>query len=245
VTTPGPPRISPSDLFDQPSGGARKSNIRGLLPSLGLYGIAPFVIYQVLTGQGVADVPALTVSGVVPALGIVWGVVRGRRPDVIGMVSLVFIVVGLATSALTGNPQFILIKESMLTGVFGLVSLLSLLAPKPLMFYFGRQFASGGDPARAAAYDDLWQYPQFRAVQRNITLAWGLGYLAEAVTRVALTFVLPIPIFLVVSPVLAFGVTIGLLAWTLAYARRASRRGSQRLAEMARQAEAARVQAEV
>ena len=140
----------------------------------------------------------------------------------------------MATSALTGNAQFILIKESMLTGVFGLVCLISLLAPKPVMFYFGRQFASLGDPARAAAFDDLWQYPQFRTVQRNLTLGWGLGYLAEAAVRIAATFVLPIGVFLIVSPVMAFGVTIGLIAWTMAYARRASRRGAAHLAEMSR-----------
>jgi len=193
-------------------------------------GVVPFVVYQVLTGAGASTVLALSVSGVFPAFGVIWGLVRTRRADVIGMVSLAFIVVGLATSVLTGDARFILIKESMLTGVFGLVCLISLLAPKPVMFYFGRQFASGGDPARAAAFDDLWQYPQFRAVQRNLTVGWGIGYVAEASTRVALALLIPISIFLVVSPVLAFGATLGLIAWTMAYARRASRRGAAHLA---------------
>ena len=112
--------------------------------------------------------------------------------------------------------------------------LISLLAPKPLMFYFGRQFAGAGDPVRIAAYEDLWQYPNFRNVQRNLTVVWGIGYVAEALVRVALTFVLPIPVFLIVSPLMALGVTIALITWTMAYARRASRRGAARLAEMAR-----------
>ncbi len=202
-----------------------------MLPSLTLNAVVPFVVYTVLTGQGVSDVTALIVSGAFPALGVVWSVARTRRADVIGLVSLAFIVAGLATSVLTGNAQFVLIKESMLTGVFGLICLLSLLAPKPLMFYFGRQFAGGGDPARTAAYEDLWQYPAFRHVQRNITLAWGIGYVAEAFIRIALTFVLPIPIFLIVSPIMAFGVTIALIAWTMAYARRSARRGAARLAQ--------------
>jgi hypothetical protein len=231
---PSPQPISPTDLFDQPASGGRGLSVRGLLPSLAVNAIAPFIVYTVLTARGVSDVPALIVSGVFPVLGVVWGLVRTRRADVIGLVSLAFIVLGVATSVFTGNAQFILIKESMLTGVFGLVCLISLLAPKPLMFYFGRQFAGGGDPVRVAAYEDLWQYPTFRTVQRNLTLAWGFGYVAEALLRIALTFVLPIPVFLIVSPLMAFGVTIALIAWTMAYARRSARRGSARLAELAR-----------
>jgi hypothetical protein len=234
VTSPSPSRTSSAELFEPPAGGGRSYDVRGLLPSLALNAVVPFIVFTVLTGQGVSNVPALILSGVFPVLGVVWGLARTRRADTLGLVSLAFIVVGVGSSVLTGNAQFILIKESMLTGVFGLVCLLSLLAPKPVMFYFGRQFAGGGDPVRTAAFEDLWQYPQFRTVQRNLTLGWGFGYLAEAVVRVALTFVLPIPVFLIVSPVMALGVTVGLIAWTMAYARRASRRGQAHLAEMAR-----------
>jgi hypothetical protein len=236
VTSPVRSGISPIDLSERPPGGGGTTpNLRGLLPSLLLGAIVPFAAYTVLTWQGVAEVPALIVAGVFPALGVVWSLARTRRADVIGLISLAFIIVGVATSFLTGNPQFILIKESILTGVFGLICLLSLLAPKPLMFYFGRQFASGGDPVRAAAFEDLWQYPQFRAVQRTITIAWGGGYVLEALARIALTFVLPVAIFLIVSPVLAFGVTVALITWTMAYARRAARRGQAHLPEAAAQ----------
>jgi hypothetical protein len=227
-----PPRISPTELFgDQPAAGQRM-HVGGLLPSLLVNAGAPFVAYQVLTGNGMGAAEALTVSAVFPVIGIVWGFARTRSPDMIGIVSLVFIVVGVATSLISGDPRFILIKESLLTGVFGLVCLVSLLLPRPLMFYFGRQFAGGGDPARAAAFEAMWRYPRFRAVNRNMTVVWGVGYLAEAAVRVVLSFAVPIPVFLLVSPVLALGVTIALISWTLAYARRSARRGAERLATM-------------
>jgi hypothetical protein len=227
-----PPKISPTELMEgQPASGARPG-LRSLLPSLLVNAAAPFVAYQVLTGNGVEPTQALQTSAVFPIVGIARGYVRTRRADIIGVVSLVFIVAGVLASLISGDPRFVLIKESLLTGVFGVVCLASLLLPRPLMFYFGRQFASGGDPERAAAFEAMWQYPRFRSVNRTITLVWGVAYLVEAAVRVSLSYVLPIPEFLLVSPILAIGVTVALISWTMAYARRKARAGTERLAAM-------------
>ena len=223
---------SPTDLFDAPQRSSRGVDIRSLLPSLVINAAAPLVAYQLLTGNGVATATALTTSAIFPVIGVAWGFARSRRADIIGLVSLAFIVLGVGTSVISGDTRFILIKESLLTGLFGAVCLLSLLLPRPMMFYFGRQFSSAGDPARAAAFEGMWQYPGFRTINRNMTLVWGIGYLVEAAVRVALSFVLAIPVFLFVSPALALAVTIGLISWTLAYARRSARHAAERLAAM-------------
>jgi hypothetical protein len=227
-----PAAIAPSELFDAPPRAGQGMNIRGMLPSLLINAAAPLIAYQILTGNGMPTSQALTASAVFPVLGIGWSIARTRRADTIGLVSLAFILVGVATSAISGDTRFILIKESMLTGVFGIICLASLWLPRPLMFYFGRQFTSAGDPARAAAFDSLWQYPHFRTINRNMTLVWGVGYLCEAAIRIALSFALPIPVFLIVSPLLSIGVTVALISWTLAYARGSARRGAGRLAAM-------------
>jgi hypothetical protein len=65
-----------------------------------------------------------------------------------------------------------------------------------------------------------------------MTLVWGIGYLCEAAVRIALSFALPIPVFLIVSPVLSITVTMALISWTLAYARRSARRGAESPAAM-------------
>jgi len=218
--------VAASELFGDQGGAERRSSLRELLPSLLVNALAPFVAYQVLTGKGMDAAQALTISAVFPVLGIAWGFARSRRADIIGLVSLAFIVVGVATSLISGDPRFILIKESLLTAVFGVVCLVSLvLMPRPLMFYFGRQFVGGGDAARIATYENLWQHERFRTVNRTMTLVWGVAYLVEAAARVALSFVMPIPVFLIISPILAIGVTIGLISWTMAYGRRSARRG--------------------
>ncbi|MBV9324244.1 MAG: hypothetical protein JO352_10705 [Chloroflexi bacterium] len=231
--------ISPTELFDGRPGSGRRVDLRAQLPSLLVNALAPFLSYQVLTSSGIASTQALTISALFPIIGIGVGFVRSRRADIIGLVSLAFILVGVATSVISGNPHFILIKESLLTGVFGAAWLVSLLLSRPLMFYFGRQFSSGGDPARAAAYESMWQYERFRSVNRNMTVVWGVVYLCEAGLRVGLSYVLPIPLFLILSPILAIGVTIGLISWTLAYARRSARRGAEQLAAASGQFRAA------
>jgi intracellular septation protein A len=114
-----------------------------VLPSIVVNGLLPFVAYQLLTGQGLDCFRALLATSVFPLVGVTWGWARTRQLDGIAVISLVFIALGLATSLISGDARFYLVKESFLTGLFGLVCLGSLLLPRPLMFYFGRQFASG------------------------------------------------------------------------------------------------------
>ncbi len=156
----------------------------------------PFIGYQVLTLEHVKSVVALSLVSIFPLGATLVGWVRTRRVDILGALSFVFIVVGVATGLITGSPRFLLLKESAFTGIFGLVFLGSLLRERPVMFYFGRQFATGGDPDRVAAWDGLWQYPQFRHAQRVITAVWGIGWLADALVRVGLVFVLSVTLFM-------------------------------------------------
>lgn len=206
-----------SPLFNLPS---TRSLLRGLAPSLLLNAVFPLLLYQYLTAQQVTTINALSATAIFPVADIAFGWILTRRLDMIGMISLFFIILGLASSFISGSPQFFLMKASFFTGLFGLVYLGSLLLPRPLAFYFGRQFVSGGDPSRAARFEGLWQYPSFRSIQRLITVVWGVGLIGEALIRVGLVFVLPISIFLVISPLMGMSVPVGLIVWTISYGRR-------------------------
>ncbi len=106
---------------------------------------------QLLLRNGTPAVTALAIAAIFPFGDAVAGLVRKRRFDPIAVLSLIAIVVGIGTSGITGNAGFAVAKESLFTLVFGLVFLGSLAAPRPMIFQFGRQFATGGDPAAAAA----------------------------------------------------------------------------------------------
>ena len=121
---------------------------------------------------------------------------------------------GTAVSLLSGSVFVALVKESFLTATFGVICLGSLLGERPLMFYIGRQFMAGGDPARLEWWNGLWQYPQFREAQRRVTAVWGLAYLVEALIRVGFALALSPGQVVVASPVMAFATLLALIAWT-------------------------------
>ncbi len=184
-----------SEDFRQPGAGAV---LRSLAPSLLINGVLPIVLYQVLPA-GVATIPALVAGSVFPIAYTAWGWACTRSLDLIAAISLFFIVVGALSSLVSGSTRFTLIKELFFTGLFGLVFFGSLLAPRPLMFYVARQFATGGVPERVRRWDDLWQYPGFRHPMRVMTAMWGTTFVADALIRVALVFILSTSVFLVAS----------------------------------------------
>jgi len=222
MTTPTSDTTS-DDFLNPPSGRAALTAMMGGWSSFLLNIVLPFAGFLVLDHEHVGTVTALTIVAIFPVAAILYGWVRTHHTDALSIVSLLFIVLGIATSFITGSARFLLLKESVFTGVFGLVFLGSLLRERPLGFYFGRQFVARGDPARTARWDDLWQYPGFRHSQRVITAVWGVGWILDAAIRVVLVFMLSVTVFMVVSQVMFFGIFIGLFMWTMAYARRKKR----------------------
>jgi hypothetical protein len=197
-----------------------RSLYRTLLVSV----VLPLVAVQLLLRRGVPAVPALAIAAIFPFAAALYGLVRTRRFDPIAVLSLIAIVIGLATSGLTGNAGFAVAKDSLFTTVFGLVFLGSLLTSRPLIFQLGRQYSTGNDPIEMAAWDARWERPLFRRTIRIITAVWGCALLLEAVLRIAAAFTLPVTSSTIVSPVLQIGVIGGLFVWTTAYAKAVRRR---------------------
>jgi len=186
--------------------------------------VVPLVVYQVLKSYHYSDLVALSAAGLLPAIGTCFGIIRQRHVDLIGALALVGIGVSIVAVLIGGDPRILLIRESFLTGALGVACFLSLLFPRPLMFYFGRYFATGNNPAKREQYNGLWQYPSFRSVNRIITIVWGVAYIGEVILRAIMAYTLPIPVVLAVSPFLLGGITIATVAWTIAYVRRSAQR---------------------
>ena len=193
--------------------------------------VLPLIAVQLLLRRDVAPVPALAIAAIFPFAEAVLGLVRARRADPIALLSLIVIVVGIATSGLTGNPAFAVAKESLFTTVFGLVFLGSLFTSRPLIFQLGKQYSGGTDPAALAAWDARWEHPLFRRVVRLMTAVWGSALLIEAALRIVAAFTLPVAISTIISPLLGFGTLIVLFVWTGWYAKAARRRAEAALKE--------------
>ena len=210
----------------RPPGPAPNVRVRGLAINL-LFNLALPLLAVNLLQHRVGLVRALAISAIFPALEVSVTAFRARRLDPLGAIVLVLIVIGAATSLLTGDVHFALAKESLGTGIFGLLCLGSFALPRPLMFYISRTFQTGNDPALVAQWNDRWQHPQFRSVIRTITAAWGIGYVLEALVRVAMAYALPVNAVLVASPTWALVVTAGLITWSVRYGAAAERRAAQ------------------
>jgi hypothetical protein len=182
--------------------------------------LLPYLTYALLTDRGMAEVPALAISAVWPAVEVAGLFAIRRRIDEFGMLTLMFIGLGVLSSLFFDSTRLALVKESALTGLFGLAMLGSLLLPRPLMFYFGRKFATDGSAEKVAWWNDLWRYPGFRSTQRVLTVGWGVTLLAEAGVRIALSYLLPVDAMVIVSSVLPYVVMAALVFWTITYARR-------------------------
>jgi hypothetical protein len=176
-----------------------------------------------------SELTALLLASIYPTLKSIYDVLRRRELDPVSGVVLLGIGSGIAALLFSGSYRILLLRESLFTFVFGLACLGSLLLPsRPLMFYFGRIFATGNDPVRRAEFDASWQYPEARRSHRVVTLVWGLLFIAEFAVRALLIYTVSPATVLAVSPVVLGTATILTIIWTFRYGARARRRGLER-----------------
>ncbi|MEU4211787.1 VC0807 family protein [Streptomyces sp. NPDC026206] len=200
--------------------------------------VLPIVTYNQLRDAGWSEFSALALSGVWPLVDTAVYLAWHRRIDEFAVITFIFMMLTLAVTAVgPHSTRLLLVKDSAVTGLFGLVCLATLAAPRPLMFYFGRKFGTDGTKEGLARWNALWeQQAGFRRTMRRITMVWGLGYVAEALVRIGLSYALPTDAMLGVNSVLSYGAPALLIAWTISYSKRARARGAA--AEAARTAQA-------
>jgi hypothetical protein len=193
--------------------------------SIAVFDIAgPLVIYQVLRSHGASEVKALVLSGIFPALGVLYTVVRHRRLDAIGALVLIGIAVGTILGLASGNARLVLIEGSVPTGIFGLVCLGSLWTRRPLIYRFALEFI-GPDTPKGRDFASRWRYAGFRRVFTLMTIVWGVAYLLEAAARVIIVENTSAGTALTISKIMPYAVAGVLVAWMTVYGQHAKRKG--------------------
>lgn len=206
-----------------------QSPLRGWLLTIVMNVALPTATFFVLTqAAGLPDVPALLISGGWPVVEIGLTLRQQRRVDEFSVLVLVGIVAAVATTALSGNARAAFLKDSITTGVVGLIFLATLVAGRPLTFYMGRRFATDGSRAQREWWDGLWRYPAFRKVQRQLCAAWGGALLGEAVLRAILTEALGTSAMVVVNNIVPYAVIAAMIAVSITVGRRAKARAARR-----------------
>jgi hypothetical protein len=185
-------------------------------PTMVLSVVLPWVTYGLLTDHGVEPVTALFLIALWPVMEVALFFGLHRRVDEFGVMILIMLLLGAVSALVFHSEKMVFVKDSALTGLLGLAFLLSLLMARPVMFYFGRKFATDGTPEGISRWNGLWDAHQgFRRSQRRLTVVWGVAFLAEAAVRIALTFVLDTGTMVGVSNILPFVVLAGLMTYTI------------------------------
>ncbi|HXW45642.1 MAG TPA: VC0807 family protein [Streptosporangiaceae bacterium] len=204
-------------------GGFDRSRLRSLAP-IAVFDLAgPLAVYWLLRAAGTAEVTALIASGILPAFGVILGIIRRHRVDAIGALVLLGIVAGTVVGLLTHSSRLVLMEGSVPTAIFGLTCLGSLLTSQPLLYRIARE-ARGEGTAAASTFEARWGREGARRTFGFVTLVWGLAFLAEAAARVLIVEFSSAGNALLIVKVMPYLVILALIRWTASYARRAEQR---------------------
>lgn len=207
--------------------------VRNIVWGIVLNAVFPVILYKLSKRYySPSEFTALVAAALFPIGKSGFELIYRRQLDPISILVLLGIGTDGVALLLGGSPRLLLVRESLLTGVFGLACFFSLLLPRPMMFYFARYFVAGTDPARQARFNAAWQFPEVRFCHRLITIIWGCAFVGELVIRIILIYNLPAAVVLVVSPILIGVLTISTMIWAFAYGYRVRMRVMVRLQQM-------------
>jgi hypothetical protein len=168
---------------------------------------------------GLNTVLSLVLSGVLPAVGVAITAIQYRKLDIFGVMVLAGIVMGSILGLTTHDARLYLAEGSVPSAIFAVACLASLRSREPLIYRIALEFL-GPDTRRGRDMISAWPSPIFKRAFRNITLAWGIGYLIEAALRMVVAETTSTGVALICSKVAPYVFAAVLAAWTLVYGER-------------------------
>jgi hypothetical protein len=190
-----------------------------LIPELSANFLAPYVVYQLLDAR-YGDVDALIASAMPPLAWSVFELVKTRRLDAISVIVVTSILFTVGATAMGGSARLIQIRDAMVTGVIGVIFLVSLVLKRPMIFYLARATMARNTEEGAAEFEAMWQRPGVPKVFRVLTAVWGVGLVFQTAVMCWLAWIWPISRYLLLSPFVGYGIFGLLMAWSLWYRAR-------------------------
>ncbi len=152
----------------------------------------PLGSYYLMRHFGVPLVTALAISGLLPAVRVLCGLVRERTADGLAVAVLVLTAVSIPVAFLTGSAKLLLAKESVGTGSLGVWLIISALMAKPAMAGGMRAFLARTEGSALAWEQLAAESTRFQRCLKAATLVWGIGFVVECVARIAVVVALPV-----------------------------------------------------
>ncbi|SFL15332.1 hypothetical protein SAMN03159341_103504 [Paenibacillus sp. 1_12] len=201
----------------------RKKIIQNMIISLLINGGLPLLVYTILEGH-TTDVMALSLAAIIPLLDTFYHILKYRKLDVFAAFMATGFILSAGAVLLGGDQQLILLRDSFVTGIMGLIFLVSLLFPKPIIYHFAFRFVASNNEDQKKAFAENWNFAYARKVMRIMTAGWGIALLGEAVIKVIMVYSMSVTAFLALSHLVMYGI-IGLaILWTYLYRKQSGRR---------------------
>jgi hypothetical protein len=191
----------------------------GMLPGVLTNVVAPTLV-GILARPYMSTSNVLFLSSVVPALSVLWHLIVKKWIDAVGVLVVAGLLIAAAFALLFTNPRILLLQGYVAGGLIGIMMLISLLFPRPFLFYFLRSIRTQSDPASFGIFNSNWSlFPRFRSFYRTLTAVWGCVSVAQLLLLVVLAFTLPIALTSVLSSILSIGILIAMVYWTIHFTR--------------------------
>lgn len=156
---------------------------------------APIAVYYLLRVVGASSLVALAAGAALPAAGSAWTLAIRRRADPVALVMVATFTASILVSVIAHSPRFLLAKDGLITGAWGLWFMATLRASRPAAYIFGRPLMEALPIYTAGPWDSLWEgEPGFRRIWRVATVIWGAGLLADGAIRVVMSYTLPVDV---------------------------------------------------
>ncbi|MFF2450142.1 VC0807 family protein [Neobacillus sp. NPDC058068] len=197
---------------------SKKKLIQMIVLSLVINGAIPVVVYNLLTNYFSSFV-SLLIATLIPLGDNLYHVVKYKKADAFGLFMLTGFILSLFAFVLGGNERLILLRESMVTGLLGMIFIASLFFSKPLIYHFAIKFSVAGESEKKGQFAKNWEIPYFRNVLRIMTAIWGIALLGEAIVKIILVYELSITAFLAISQLIFYGVIGAAILFTMVYRR--------------------------
>jgi hypothetical protein len=164
-------------------------SLRPVLQTVLLDVAPPLLAYYGLRAAGASEYAALVSATVLSGLRVLYGVVGSRRLDPFAAYLLLTFGLSLTVGLAITDPRLILIGNTLVNGIVGLIFLGSCVIGTPLTQVVGARFRPAPDDTDAASAP-----AGERRIHVLLSAMWGIGLLVEAVARLVVIAGLPVDV---------------------------------------------------
>lgn len=179
----------------------------------------PAAAYRI--GYAHYGLPGGLIASTLPLLAwISIDLVRFRHFDALSALVLASLVLSLLV-LVSGSARWLgEAREPLVSGIIGVLFLLSLPMDRPLVFYLARSTLARERSGREREFDTVWQTrPALVKSIRLMTAVWGLGLVGENVLRLWMTCCMAGQNGHRFSDFVRYATYAGLTAWSIVYRR--------------------------